>query len=356
MTNDIAISIKDLRVDFDVNGKVLKALRGVSLDIYAGECLVIVGESGSGKSVFCKSCMGLLDDNGRYQAGEIRYREQDLVQFQNQRQWQEARKGNLGMIMQNPQASLNPLRTIGSQIMESFLLHGGMSRKTAKEHTLAMLADAGFLNPERAFKQFPHELSGGMCQRAAIAMSVAARPKILFLDEPTSSLDVMRQAQILEYINRLRRKYKLTLVFVTHDFGVAARMADRIAVMYAGEIVEIGTAQEIFFDPRHPYTWSLLSSLPQLSNHAHVWLEGTAPDLTKPVIGDAFAPRNPWALQIDFLQAPPYFEVSPTHKAKTWLLSPHAPSIEPPVVVRQLKILTEQLVNRWKEEQGNAES
>ena len=245
------------------------------------------------------------------------------------------------MIPQDPMTSLNPLKTIGWQISEALRLHHGMTGRMAKEETLRILQDVRIDEPERRAKQYPHEFSGGMRQRVVIAIAMACKPKILICDEPTTALDVTIQAQVLELLKELKSKYNLTIIFITHDLGVVANIADRVAVMYAGDIVEMGLVEEIFYDARHPYTWALLSSLPQLGVRGEELyaIRGTPPNLFKAVQGDAFAPRNPQALVIDKLEQPPYFEVSPTHKARTWLLDPRAPKLEPPAVIAKLREL-----------------
>ena len=232
--------------------------------------------------------------------------------------------------------SLNPLKTIGKQIEEAVRLHQGLRGSEARRAVLEALADVGIDQPERRYRQYPHEFSGGMRQRVVIAIAIACRPKILICDEPTTALDVTIQAQILELIKQMQKKYHLTTIYITHDLGVVANVADRIAVMYAGGIVEIGTCKEVFYEPLHPYTWALLSSLPQLGVKGQPLfsIRGTPPNLFHEVRGDAFAPRNPQALKIDFLQTPPFFEVSPTHKARTWLLDPRAPKVENPILAR----------------------
>jgi len=234
--------------------------------------------------------------------------------------------------------SLNPLKTIGAQIMEAIELHQNLHGEAARKEMLSVLTDVGINDPERRAKQYPHEFSGGMRQRVVIAIAVACRPQILICDEPTTALDVTIQAQILSLIRDLKKKYNLTTVYITHDLGVVANVADRIAVMYAGDIVEIGLCEEVFYDSKHPYTWALLSSLPQLGVKGEPLysIHGTPPNLFNEVKGDAFAPRNPQALKIDFVKRPPYFQISPTHKARTWLLDPRAPKIEPPEAVRKL--------------------
>lgn len=343
MNREVILSVKDLNVKFTLRGKVLHSIRGVSLDIYKGESLAIVGESGSGKSVFTKTFMGLLDGNGFISSGEIRYNGRDLAKNKSEKDWQKIRGGEIAMIMQDPMTSLNPLKTIGEQIAEAVRLHQPdiRGREAVRKKVYSYLEDVGIREPEIRYKQYPHEFSGGMRQRVVIAIALACNPKILICDEPTTALDVTIQAQIMRLLKDLKAKYDLTIVFITHDLGVVANIADRVAVMYAGDIVEIGTAEEIFYDPRHPYTWALLSSLPQLGQKGEdlFTIKGTPPSLYKEIKGDAFAPRNPRALKIDFLKEPPYFEVSATHKAKTWLLDPRAPKVEPPEGIRNLKNL-----------------
>ena len=289
--------------------------------------------------------MGLLDANGYIDGGSILYNGMDLTKFQTDKDWLKIRGKEIAMVFQDPMTSLNPLKTIGKQIQEAVELHQGLKGKDAYQAVLEVLSDVGIDNPERRYKQYPHEFSGGMRQRVVIAIAVACRPKILICDEPTTALDVTIQAQILELIKAMQKKYDLTTIYITHDLGVVANVADRIAVMYAGDIVELGTCDEVFYDPRHPYTWALLSSLPQLGTKDEPLysIQGTPPNLFHEVKGDAFAPRNPKALKIDFVERPPFFEVTPTHYARTWLMDPRAPKVEPPEHVR---ILREKGVNR----------
>ncbi|MBR5301529.1 MAG: ABC transporter ATP-binding protein [Clostridia bacterium] len=337
MENPI-LSVRDLNVKFNLRGRTLHALRDVSLDLYKGESLAIVGESGSGKSVFVKTFMGLLDANGWIDSGSIVYDGEDLTKYSTEKQWLKIRGKQIAMVLQDPMTSLNPLKTIGAQIIEAIELHQNLHGEAARKEMLSVLADVGINDPERRAKQYPHEFSGGMRQRVVIAIAVACRPQILICDEPTTALDVTIQAQILSLIRQLKEKYNLTTIYITHDLGVVANVADRIAVMYAGDIVEIGLCEEVFYDSKHPYTWALLSSLPQLGVKGEPLysIHGTPPNLFNEVKGDAFAPRNPLALKIDFVKRPPYFQISPTHKARTWLLDPRAPKIEPPEAVRKL--------------------
>ena len=343
--NQLILSAKDVNIQFNLRGRVLHAIRGIDLDLYQGEVLAIVGESGSGKSVFTKSFMGLLDANGSITGGTIDYygmadgKPLRLSDLRTEKDWLRVRGREIAMVMQDPMTSLNPLKTIGAQIMEAVTLHQGLKGAAAREKTLGYLRDVGISEPEKRFKQYPHEFSGGMRQRVVIAIAVACSPKILICDEPTTALDVTIQAQILQLLKEMRFKYDLTIVMITHDLGVVANIADRVAVMYAGDIVEIGTADEIYYDPRHPYTWALLSSMPQMGVKGEDLFNivGTPPNLFAEIRGDAFAPRNPQALKIDFVRRPPYFTVSPTHKAKTWLLDPRAPRVEPPAAVKMLR-------------------
>lgn len=343
MNSEVILSVEDLVIKFNLRGKELTAIRGASLDLHKGESLAIVGESGSGKSVFNKTFMGLLDSNGRIDSGSIMYKGQDLAKFKTEDEWIKIRGKEIAMVFQDPMTSLNPLKTVGKQVQESIELHQNLKGDEAKKLTLDILNDVGISDPERRYNQYPHEFSGGMRQRVVIAIAVACNPNILICDEPTTALDVTIQAQILQLLKNLQEKYDLTIIYITHDLGVVANVADRIAVMYAGDLIELGSAEEVFFDPKHPYTWALLSSLPQLGvkGEALYSIKGTPPNLFKEVKGDAFAPRNPHALKIDFVERPPYFEVTPTHKARTWLLDPRAPKVEPPPLIKKMQEMYE---------------
>lgn len=337
--NNTILSVKDLVIKFRLRGRVLTAIRDVSLDIFEGESLAIVGESGSGKSVFTKSFMGLLDKNGWIDSGSIDYMGMDLTKFKEEKDWLKIRGKEIAMIFQEPMTALNPLKTIGNQVKESVELHQGLKGKDAKEEVIKILEDVGISYPEKRYNQYPHEFSGGMRQRVVIAIAIACRPNILICDEPTTALDVTIQAQILKLLKDLKNKYSLTSIYITHDLGVVANVADRIAVMYGGDIVEVGKSEEIFYNAQHPYTWALLSSLPQLGVKGEPLysIKGTPPNLFNEIKGDAFAPRNPMALEIDFLERPPYFEVSQTHKVKSWLLDPRAPNVEPPLSIQSMR-------------------
>lgn len=339
LNNEIILSVRDLIVKFNLRGQELTAIRGASLDLYKGESLAIVGESGSGKSVLTKSFMGLLDANGRIDSGSIIYKSKDLSKFKTEEEWIKIRGREIAIVFQDPMTSLNPLKTIGKQIQESIELHRNVRKDAAKKLTVEILKDVGISEPERRYNQYPYEFSGGMRQRVVIAIAVACNPNILICDEPTTALDVTIQAQILQLLKGLQDKYDLSIIYITHDLGVVANVADRIAVMYAGDIIELGTAEEIFFDPKHPYTWALLSSLPQLGKKGEPLysIKGTPPNLFMEIAGDAFAPRNPKALKIDFVERPPYFNISATHKARTWLLDPRAPKVDPPPMIKKMR-------------------
>lgn len=357
--SEAILSAKNLHVKFKLRGKVLHAIRGIDLTVYKGESLAIVGESGSGKSVLNKNFIGLLDPNGFIDGGEIRYYTNsdkfkgmlktdesgksfiDLAALKSEKDWLKIRGSEVCMIPQDPMTSLNPLKTIGAQLLEAIELHRGVKGAKAKQACIDILNDVRIDSPEQRYKQYPHELSGGMRQRIVIAIAIACRPEILICDEPTTALDVTIQAQVLALLKELKEKYNLTIIFITHDLGVVANIAERVAVMYAGDIVEIGLEDEVFYSPAHPYTWALLSSLPQLSKKGETLfaIKGTPPNLYKEVVGDPFAQRNPNALNIDHMLTPPYFDITPTHRARTWLLDPRAPKVEPPEMLKNIKTL-----------------
>lgn len=345
METEKILSVEDLNVKFHLRGKTLHAIRNLSMDLYKGETLAIVGESGSGKSVLNKNFIGLLDNNGFISGGKINYYGMDstpvvdLAQFKEEKDWLKIRGKEISMILQDPMTSLNPLKTIGAQIAEAIKIHQNLRGEGLKKAVISLLEEVGIEDAANRYSQFPHEFSGGMRQRVVIAIAIACQPKILICDEPTTALDVTIQAQILDLLKELKNRFFLTIIFITHDLGVVANVADRVAVMYGGDIVEVGLSEEVFYDPRHPYTWALLSSLPQLGVKGQELysIKGTPPNLFMPIEGDAFAVRNPQALEIDHLQSPPYFEITPTHKAKTWLLDPRAPKVEPPEYIKNIR-------------------
>ena len=486
------LEVKDLNISFTTDNGLVKAVRGVSFDLFEGETLCIVGESGSGKSVTSKAIMGILAANAIVESGSIMYEGENLVEV-SEDEFHRIRGKKIGMIFQDPLSSLNPIVKIGHQITEATLVAADklkrkyddlvapalvayknaqmqakvqidrakffqktkiqeiakdstlslseknkaiaaaraeckaavsaakkhldetlpglkkaldekkksakaeveaykksvearykqeisalesklrmastqeekaamnaqikakkeqleneftITKAEAKRRALEIMKEVGIPDPERRFNQYPFEFSGGMRQRIVIAIALIAAPDILICDEPTTALDVTIQAQILELIKRIKRERKLSCIFITHDLGVVANMADRVAVMYAGKIVEYGTAEEVFFDPKHPYTWALLSSIPDVDSKERLdAIPGTPPNMIYPPKGDAFALRSKYAMKIDFEQQPPYFKISDTHYAATWLLHEMAPKVEMP------KIVSERIKNALGEEE-----
>ena len=331
------LEVKNLELSFHTFAGEVKAIRGVDFDVFKGETLAIVGESGSGKSVTTKSIMRLLpESNTEYKSGEILFGGQDLLKV-SEKEMQKVRGKDISMIFQDPMTSLNPTMPIGKQIMEPLLKHQGLSKKEAQAKSIELLSLVGMPQPEARMKQYPHQFSGGQRQRIVIAVALACNPKLLIADEPTTALDVTIQAQILELMKDLQTKINTSIIFITHDLGVVANVADRVAVMYGGQIVEVGTVDEIFYNPQHPYTWGLLSSMPSLDTVEDKLyaIPGTPPDLMAPPKGDAFALRSEYALKIDLEERPPLFKVSDTHYAATWLLHPDAPQVDPPVAVME---------------------
>lgn len=331
------LEVKDLAVSFKTQYGILQAIRGVSFDLFRGETLAIVGESGSGKSVTSRAIIGLLAGNSIYENGTIMYQNRDLTQLPEEL-FHEIRGSRISMIFQDPMSSLNPIQRVGDQIAEALIFKGGMPKDLAKKRAIELMEQVGIHDAEKRYHQFPFQFSGGMRQRIVISIALANDAEILICDEPTTALDVTIQGQILELINRLKVERNLSVIFITHDLGVVANMADRIAVMYAGKIVEIGKSEEVFYDPKHPYTWALLSSMPNLAESNRLdAIPGTPPNMIFPPKGDAFAERNKYALEIDFEEQPPLFPVSETHFAATWLLHPDAPKVTPPAAVLTLQ-------------------
>lgn len=348
MEKKVILSAKDIEVKFRVRDSYLTAIRNVSLDIYEGETFAIVGESGSGKSVFTKTFTGMLESNGQISKGSVMYAGKDLTKLVTDADWEGIRGAKIATIFQDPMTSLNPIRTIGSQITEVIEKHQGVSKEEAKAQAIEIMSKVGIVNAAERFDEYPFQYSGGMRQRIVIAIALSCHPQILICDEPTTALDVTIQAQIIKLIKDLQKELGFTTIYITHDLGVVANVADRVGVMYGGQIVEYGTVEEVFYDPKHPYTWALLSSLPQLGVKGEdlYYITGTPPSLYAQIKGDAFAPRNPYALKIDFEQEPPFFKVSDTHYAKTWLLDPRAPKIEKPEVIRNLHEKIAKMTNK----------
>lgn len=337
--SEVILSVKNLSVGFVSHGKKIHVIRNVSIDIKRGETFAIVGESGSGKTVFTKTFMGMLDSNAFISSGSIVFDGVDLTKLKKNKEWLWLRGKRIATIFQDPMTSLNPLFSIGYQISEVLKLHHGMSSKEAKEEAIRLLQKVKIPDAEKRYGDYPYQYSGGMRQRVVIAIALACRPDILICDEPTTALDVTVQNQILELIKELQEEYKWTTIFITHDLGVVAKVADRIAVMYGGQIIEYGTVEDVFYRPAHPYTWALLASLPQLGikEEPLSFIHGNPPSFASEITGDPFAPRNEYALKIDYIVDPPMFQISDTHFAKSWLLDERAPEVEKPKVIRELK-------------------
>lgn len=322
------LEVRNLSVSFDTPEGEIQAVRNVSFTLREGEILAVVGESGCGKSVLCKSILKLLPDTARIKQGQILLENTDITRFRDA--GMRRLRGQLfAMVLQDPMSALNPAMTIGAQIEEAVCAHGRVPKAVRKGRVRELLALMGLREDDAG--RFPHFLSGGQRQRAVLAAALAGGPKILFADEPTTALDMTIQAQILDLLRDIQRKLGTAVLLISHDLGVVARIADRVAVMYAGKIVETGTAEDIFYDPRHPYTRGLLQSLPAFAavGKPLYTIPGMPPSLIDPPPGDAFACRNPYALAIDYREEPPMFTVSPGHTAATWLLDPRAPSVPP---------------------------
>ena len=339
------LDIKNLDISFKTNAGIVHAIRGVSLDLCKGETVAVVGESGSGKSVTMKAAMGLLDSNAIINSGEILYTytnkdgnevTTDLLKLSRKELRRDINGQRIAMVFQDPMTSLDPTMTIGKQIMEGMFLHKHMEKEAARKRAIELLDLVGIPEAEKRFKNYPHQLSGGMRQRVVIAIALSADPDILICDEPTTALDVTIQARILELIMDIQKKMKLSVIYITHDLGVVAKVADYVNVMYAGKIVEVGNVNEIFYEPKHPYTWGLLSSMPDLDTDDErlYSIPGSPPNLLHEPKGDAFAARNQFAMAIDEKEEPPMFQVSRTHFAATWLLHPDAPKVEMPTELK----------------------
>lgn len=339
--NEKILSVKNLDITFRTNAGKIHAIRGVDFDLPKDKTVALVGESGSGKSVTMKAVAGLLDDNALINSGQVLYRLNgtkvvDLLSFSKKDLRREINGRQIAMVFQDPMTSLDPTMTIGAQITEAMFLHKKISATEANDAAVELLKLVGLTAPEKRVKNYPHQLSGGQRQRVVIAIALSCEPKVLICDEPTTALDVTIQARILDLIENLRERLGLSVIYITHDLGVVAKVADFVNVMYAGRIVETGTVDEIFYDPRHPYTWGLLSAMPDLDTDDErlYSIPGSPPNLLHEPQGDTFAARNEFAMKIDQRFAPPMFQISETHFAATWLLHPNAPKVELPPALR----------------------
>lgn len=328
------LDVKNLKIDFHTYAGDVKAIRNVSFHLNKGETLAIVGESGSGKSVTTRTIIGLLAKNAEIVGGEIDFHGKNLLATK-EKDWRKIRGNEISMIFQDPMTSLDPTMKIGQQIAEPLIKHKGVSKKEAWKKALEMMKAVGIPDAEKRINQYPHQFSGGMRQRIVIAIALICEPEVLLADEPTTALDVTVQAEILDLMKDLQKKIGTSIIFITHDLGVVAGMADRVAVMYAGEILEYGSVDDIFYNPQHPYTWGLINSMPTLESEELESIPGTPPNLLDPPKGDPFAPRNKYAMKIDAERKPPFFKVSETHYAATWLLHLNAPKVVPPAEIRR---------------------
>ena len=337
--SETILSIENLRIHFETFAGEVQAIRGVNLKLEKGETLALVGESGSGKSVTAKSVMKLLSNNAVVKEGAIIFKGENILE-KSERDMQSIRGKKIAMVFQDPMTSLDPTMKIGKQITEVIIKHEKASKEEANKRAEELLELVGIPNAKERMKQYPHQFSGGQRQRIVIAIALACNPDVLIADEPTTALDVTIQAQILELLKELQQQFQMAIIFITHDLGVVANVADRVAVMYVGKVVEVGTADEVFYNPQHPYTWGLLRSMPTLHTGDTLYaIPGSPPDLLDPPVGDAFALRSDVALEIDRVKEPPMFEVSPTHFAATWLLDPRAPKVPvPEEIVRRRNI------------------
>lgn len=330
--NENILELKDLHISFDTYGSEIQAVRGVNIELKKGEALAIVGESGSGKSVTSKEITRLNPrPQCRVKSGEIIFEGKDLIKY-TETQLQHIRGKEISMIFQDPMTTLNPTMTIGNQIIEGLRKHQKMQKKEAYHRAIELLELVKIPNARERFKQYPHQFSGGMRQRAVIATALACNPKILIADEPTTALDVTIQAQILDLMRDLQEKLQTSIILITHDLGVVANLAQRVAVMYGGMVVETGTVDELFYQPEHPYTWGLLSSMPRLHKKSNKLesIPGTPPDLSDPPKGCPFAPRCPFAMEVCLEHMPDMTKVTDTQSTACWLLDERAPEVKKP--------------------------
>src|SRR5690625_682192 len=336
MTNDNILEVKDLQVSFNTNNTEVQAVRGVHFELKEKETLAIVGESGSGKSVTAQSILKLISEPpGKIKSGSIIYKGEDLIS-KSDRYMSNIRGKEISMIFQDPMSSLNPTLKVGRQIAETIMKHEKVKKEIAYKRAKELLSLVGIPNPEQRINQYPHEFSGGMRQRIMIAIALSCNPKVLIADEPTTALDVTIQAQIMELLNDLQQKLNMSTIIITHDLGVVANMAHRVVVMYGGKVVETGTVDEVFYRPKHPYTWGLLSSIPELDSKGKrlIAIEGSPPNLANPPKGCPFAPRCPHAMKICVEKMPDTITTSDTQKTSCWILDERSPKVNVPKMAR----------------------
>ena len=343
---ETVLEIKNLQVAYHTDHGEVQAVRGISYQVKKGETVALVGESGCGKSASVKPIMGEKEANQIIKSGEINFTYQtengpqtvNLLKISPKIMQNRIKGKEIAMVFQDPMTSLDPTMKINKQIAEAVKAsHPEMNKDQINERVLSLIETVGIQNMQVVQNQYPHQLSGGMRQRIVIAIALAGNPSLLICDEPTTGLDVTIQAKILNLIKDIQKRRKLSVIFITHNLGVVANIATYVNVMYAGKIVETGTSQDIFFEPRHPYTWGLLESVPDINEKVDELptIAGTIPDLTQPIVGDAFAPRNKYALNIDFKKQPPMFKINDHHYAATWLLDKRAPKVPVPPVLQE---------------------
>lgn len=333
------IQFKNYCLSLVLTNKNLEIIRGINLDIYEGETLAIIGESGSGKSVLCRSLLKLFQTEVATR-GQIFFKGEDILSLSN-KSIRKLRGKKIAMIFQDPMTSLNPVMKVGTQIREALLEHSKISKKEAKREVISLMTDLGIDDAQARYNNYPHQFSGGQRQRLVIAIAISCKPDILIADEATTALDPTTQKQILELLKSIQNKYKMTVVLISHDLGIVSTVADRVAIMYAGKILEYGTTIEVFYQAKHPYTWGLIRSIP-IQGQSLYSIPGNPTSFQHMPEGDAFCERNEYALVIDELENPPFFKVSDTHYAATWLLDPKAPKVKIPKEI-------EERYNRYEE-------
>lgn len=330
LPNNKILEVKNLHVSFPAGWKkTIHIVRGIDLDVYRGQIVGLVGESGSGKSVTSKTLIN-VNQNGIITADKIQIDDLELTKIKKASQWQHIRGKKIGYIPQDPLTSLNPTRTIGKQLLDALNTNEEAKKQSyteKRDYLIGLLKQFGLRQAEKIFKSYPHTLSGGMKQRVVITMVVALKPDVIIADEPTTALDPTVQASVLSLFEDIRQKFDISIVLISHNISVIAKFCDYIYVMYAGRIVERGTKKEIFTEPRHPYTWALISAIPESKDEKLYNIKGTPPDMANLPLGDPFAPRNDYALEIDFIKEPPLIPITKTHSAATWLLHPDAPKV-----------------------------
>ena len=330
------LDIRGLSLSFFTHDGEVEAVRDVSLSLHKGEIVALVGESGCGKSTLCRSIVKLIPSYARIKKGQILIHDRDITDL-SEKEMRHIRGTEVGMVFQNPLTTLNPVMTVGTQLREALMRLPEMTKEKVEEESIRLLELVGIPDGKERLSMTPGEFSGGQRQRVTLAIALASKPELLLADEPTTALDVTVQLRLLDLFKRLAKEQGLAILLVTHDLGVAACLADRVGIMYAGRMVEIGDTDEIFYDPRHPYTWGLLGALPsaERSDRRLTAIDGMPPDMANLPKGDAFADRNAYALAIDYEKEPPMFSVSPTHMVATWLLDPRAPKVELPAFIKR---------------------